>query len=502
MRHTSLTSSLAVLLALASMPWQAAAQSQQTDWEKAFWERAKSHAQSFDSTTRSHFEQMRSNFNAEYADALDGIWKHYEVLPPADNSIKKKPRKAPVAPKPDTAPLKPVDIVPSKIVLPPVSIDPVPLTIPNDPTPTLPDRSRGLSFDFYGTTCEIGDYNFDPIDYNPQSMKLGSEWKKHEADGDMQSLIDDCPRLREALSLCDIGYLWLTEHVAKKIYPSSTDSQAFLTSYLLNQTGYDVKLGLTDKGLTLLYNTDLPVYGCCSVNFNGRKYYVRDSLVERRPIRSYEGLYAANEAIPLRLTPDRMPALDTEMKDTVQYSSKLWVVEPEFKVTVSRPDMKFLADYPWMSWENYLRAPLTDNFRNQVVETMREKVKGLDTFDGVRKLLSYVQYGFNYMTDPQQYGHEKVNFPEENFFYPANDCEDRAILLATLVREIYGLDVVLLHYDGHLSTAIDFRDPTIKGDAINIDGHHYVMCDPTFIGAPIGMSMPNYRNQQPIVYKQ
>ncbi len=164
--------------------------------------------------------------------------------------------------------------------------------------------------------------------------------------------------------------------------------------------------------------------------------------------------------------------------------------------------MEFFADYPWMSWEHYIRAPLSDNFRNEVLPPMREMVSGLSTFDGVRKLLSFVQFGFEYMTDNDQYGHEKVNFPEENFYYPANDCEDRSILFATLVREIYGLDVVLLHYPNHLSTAVDFGDPTIKGDAISLDGRHYVMCDPTYIGARIGMTMDQYRGVMPEVYRQ
>lgn len=62
--------------------------------------------------------------------------------------------------------------------------------------------------------------------------------------------------------------------------------------------------------------------------------------------------------------------------------------------------------------------------------------------------------------------------------------------------------MVFLHYDMHLSTAVDFSDPTIKGDFLNIDGHHYVMCDPTFLGARIGMSMPQYKDKKPEVYRR
>lgn len=504
----NLTTSLLVAAAVAIIPCQAAGQEAQSDWEKAFWERAKEHAKAFDATTRSHFEQMRSNFNAEYADALDGIWKQYEVLPAVQRPQRKDPPKAPVAPPPenpppekDNAPAKPVEIIPAKIVFPPIKIEPVPLTLPDIPRPTLPEGVDGVTFDYFGTTCEIGHYNFDPVDYDSKRMKLGDAWKKIESDNSTEKLINDCLRLRESLSLCDMGYLWLIERIAAEIHPESKDSQVFLTAYILNQTGYDVKLGLTDRGLTLLMNTDLQIYGMYSVKFGNNKYYIREKDLSLRPILSYDGLYAANNAIPLRMVPDRMPQFENQPESTT-YSSKLWLEEPEFTVTVSNPEMHFLADYPQISWEHYLRAPISDNFRQQVIDQLKSKVAGLNTFDGVRKLLSYVQFGFDYMTDNDQYGHEKVNFPEENFFYPANDCEDRSILFATLVREIYGLDVALLHYPNHISTAVDFRDPTIKGDAINIDGHHYVMCDPTFIGAQIGMSQPQYRDIRPEVYKQ
>lgn len=479
-----------------------AAQAQESDWEKAFWQRAKEHAEAFDATTRSHFEKMRSNFNAEYAEALNGIWKEYQVIAPTPRPQRIEPKTPPVAPKEALLPEKPLNVIPEKVVLPPPVVKPIQLTIPDNPCITVAKNVPSMKVDFFETICEIGLYSFEPISYNHDRLLLGDEWKKLESNENTDKLIDDCVRLREALSLCDMGYLWLCETISARIYPQSKDSQAFLTAYLMNQTGYDVKLGLTRKGLTVLMHTDLPLDGQYSIMFSDTKYFVRDKELALLPIRSYEGFYAPSETIPLRIVPDRMPKLDPKRISPVVYSSKQWSSEPEFQVTVSKHEMEFFADYPWMSWEHYIRAPLSDNFRNEVLPPMREMVSGLSTFDGVRKLLSFVQFGFEYMTDNDQYGHEKVNFPEENFYYPANDCEDRSILFATLVREIYGLDVVLLHYPNHLSTAVDFGDPTIKGDAISLDSHHYVMCDPTYIGARIGMTMDQYRGVMPEVYRQ
>lgn len=479
-----------------------AAQAQDSDWEKEFWQTARQHASEFERTTRSHFEQMRGDFNAEYAEALNGVWRIYVVKEPTETPIRKEPDRQPVAPAPDKKPTAPVRIIPERIVTPPSVIPPVPQTRPENPTLTLPDRRDAVKVDFFGVVCDIGSYNLPAVSYNAKEMRLGNEWKKLENNSDIASLLADCLRLREALSLCDVGYLWLCEQVAAKIHPADRDSQIFLTSFLLNQSGYDVKLGLTGKGLTLLMHTDLPVNGSYYLTIDNKRYYIREHELGLKQIVTYDAAYAPGDAIPLRMVPDRMPLLDPERKSTVSYSSKRWTGEPEFTVTVSEPEMEFFKGYPMMSWENYIKAPLSENFRSQVIETLRGRLVGLNTFDGVRKLLEYVQFGFDYMTDTEQYHREKINFPEENFYYPANDCEDRSILFATLVSELYGLDVVFLHYDMHLSTAVDFSDPTIKGDFLNIDGHHYVMCDPTFLGARIGMSMPQYKDKKPEVYRR
>ncbi len=478
------------------------AQAQDSDWEKEFWQTARRHAGEFEQTTRSHFEQMRGNFNAEYAEALNGIWKIYVVKEPTETPIRKEPDRQPVAPAPDKKQAPPVRIIPERIVTPPAVIPPVPLTLPENPTLPLPDRRDVVEVDFFGVACDIGSYRLPAVSYNAQQMRLGDEWKTLENDGNMAALLADCLRLREALSLCDVGYQWLCERVAAKIHPDDRNSQNFLTSFLLNQSGYDVKLGLTKKGLTLLMHTDLPVDGYYYLTIDNKRYYIREAELGLERIVTYDAAYAPGDAIPLRMVPDRMPLLDPDRKSTVSYSSCRWTGEPEFTVTVSKPEMEFFRGYPRMSWENYIKAPVSDNFRSQVIETLRSRLAGLNPFDGVRKLLEYVQFGFDYMTDAEQFHREKVNFPEENFYYPANDCEDRAIFFATLVNELYGLDVVLLHYDMHLSTAVDFGDPTIKGDFLNIDGRHYVMCDPTLIGACIGMSMLQYKDKKPEVYRR
>jgi hypothetical protein len=58
-----------------------------------------------------------------------------------------------------------------------------------------------------------------------------------------------------------------------------------------------------------------------------------------------------------------------------------------------------------------------------------------------------------------------------------------------------GLNVVLLYYPGHLATAVAFSED-VQGDWLSYQGRKYIVCDPTYIGAGVGKTMPKMNNQQ------
>ena len=93
------------------------------------------------------------------------------------------------------------------------------------------------------------------------------------------------------------------------------------------------------------------------------------------------------------------------------------------------------------------------------------------------------------------WGADRAFFAEETLYYPYADCEDRAVLFSRLVRDIVGLDVVLLYYPGHLAAAVEFNEEVL-GDYLLYDKRKYIVCDPTYIGAPVGRTMPNMNNEE------
>ena len=108
--------------------------------------------------------------------------------------------------------------------------------------------------------------------------------------------------------------------------------------------------------------------------------------------------------------------------------------------------------------------------------------------------MNWVQTAFVYEYDDKVWGHDRAFFPEESLFYPYCDCEDRSILFTRLVRDLLGLKCILIYYPGHLASAVKFTE-SVQGDYIQLNGNRFVVCDATYIGAPIGHTMPGVDNK-------
>ena len=120
--------------------------------------------------------------------------------------------------------------------------------------------------------------------------------------------------------------------------------------------------------------------------------------------------------------------------------------------------------------------------------------------EAVNFLLRLVQLSFDYKTDQDQFDREKYMIPDEIFFYEYSDCDDRSIFFATLIRDILGLDVVGLRYSRHLAVADGFSS-IVEGDFHMSDGKKYMVADPTYVHAPVGLTMSNYQNEHPKIVK-
>lgn len=126
---------------------------------------------------------------------------------------------------------------------------------------------------------------------------------------------------------------------------------------------------------------------------------------------------------------------------------------------------------------------------------LQRAIDGMSEREAAGLLLNWVQTAFEYELDDKVWGSDRAFFAQETLFYPFCDCEDRSILFSRLVRDLIGLEVVFIYYPGHLATAVAFNEDG-GGDYVNYKGKKYIICDPTYIHANIGRTMPGMENRQ------
>jgi len=58
------------------------------------------------------------------------------------------------------------------------------------------------------------------------------------------------------------------------------------------------------------------------------------------------------------------------------------------------------------------------------------------------------------------------------------------------------LKVIGLDYPGHIATAVKFNTD-LEGDSVTFNNEKYLVCDPTYVNANIGLCMPDFKDVIP-----
>ena len=304
-----------------------------------------------------------------------------------------------------------------------------------------------------------------------------------------KSLIANCQQAQKDFRLNDWGVFLFVKTAAEALC-NDENSCIVMQQFLLNELGYRAKMARRgDRNQLLLFvATDCMVYGHPYFTKEGLNYYNINGTEACTFYMCNQDSKKAKTPVAMRL--NNVPALNSGVVSR-QRTNKAGNVS--VSVNVSKSLMDFYASMPQCDYGVYAKAPVAGSLAQEVLGTLRPLVQGKSEVDAANLLLNFVQTGFKYATDEEQFGFEKPFFVEELFYYPACDCEDRSVLFGWLVRELLGLDVVYLDYPNHIATAVQFKGD-VKGDFLTVDGKRYTVCDPTYIGASIGMTMPNLRS--------
>lgn len=357
---------------------------------------------------------------------------------------------------------------------------------------------KKVSVNYYGTLMTIGfpeEDNFKVTALNEN--ELAECWKKL-SDPKYDITISNAIKLRDSHRLCDWAYLKFLQAITEKQYGKSNEA-VYMQAYLLTQSGYRVRLAFSNKTnkLYLLVACQYDIYKMTYYKVDGQKFYAIDSD-GAKDLHICPASVDKEKSLSLQIASDQKFAKDLTPKRTL--TSKKGVTAT---VSLNKNNINFFNNYPsayingdaTTRWAAYANTPLEKNVRDALYPQLKEKLEGLSEKDAVGLLLNWVQTAFVYEYDDKVWGGDRVFFAAETLYYPYCDCEDRAILFSRLVRDLVGSNVVLLYYPGHLAAAVNFKD-NVNGDYLMYNNRKYVVCDPTFINAPVGRTMPGMDNQK------
>ncbi|MFC2137116.1 hypothetical protein ACFLTE_02970 [Bacteroidota bacterium] len=349
-------------------------------------------------------------------------------------------------------------------------------------------KKKITSFSFYEEIIEIEHEDISiikPVEtYN--NNVISENWDKLNK-LDFYNCIPQLNQYKKSFGLNDWGYYLLAREFSKNL---TNDNQYYklLLWYLLLKSDYLVKLGYTTNDLLLLipFNTDIfevPYY-----EINNEIYYVFE-MENPGSIKTYVQNYPGAE-IYINPTISNPPIFNTDIKKkNLEYFYK-GQLQP-LTVEINTQLKEFYNSYPLMNLENYFQSEMSDYTKTSLYESIQNKVKNKSEEEAVGYLLNLSQNGFKYMTDNEQFGKEKIFFPDELFYYTYSDCEDRSVFFAYLVKNFLNLNVIGLEYTDHVAVAVNFNEE-VSGNYLNYKGKKYVICDPTYINAPIGKTLPKH----------
>lgn len=467
----------------------------QTDdeWDQ-FLNQSNSQFETFKKKSNQDYEAFRKRINQEYAQFMKAHWGSFDAKPMEDLPWKPEPPKPIVMdpkkrPSADPIPCNP-PIAPKPIVKP-QPIAPIKPRPDNNPNPSLREVT------LFGTQYGLSIDDKHPVKLQSLTESDVAELWEQLNDLYFDRILAECLEHREQHHMCDWAYYQLTKVVAETCCGGPTNEAVVYHMYLLTQSGFKVRIARHEDRLAVLLGSDEKIYRYTYFVLDEGNFYLMDPSLKGQRLYIFDHAFPKEHAFSLSLSQQDFKLVPVGKRTVTsrRYPSVSATVETNKNL------IDFYNTYPLSSeWQYYSAASLSQGLKKTLYPVLREAIKGKTETEAANLLINFVQTGFEYATDDEQFGYERPLFPDETFYYPYSDCEDRSILYANLVRELMGLEVVLLHYPGHLATAVRFKGD-VSGDYLTVDGEKYIVCDPTYIGAPIGMAMPQFKEVNANVVK-
>lgn len=453
--------------------------------------------------TQRDFKVYVEASDQQFSGYLEDNWKAIGLTPPVKRDTTPKPDRLPVAELPTvsggTTPLAQVASPATLPARPAVEDHPTRL----EPTSTGNNLIDGsiVSFDFYGHRLSLASPSRleTRLQGKPGPESIAEYWKKM-SESQYRELQQQIELTTRDLQLNDWGTIQLIGHLAAEVHNRDADSQALLTWFLAIRCGFDARIAYSNNRIYLLLASERPVYGVTYFTIGKHQYYAfnyNDSPRYETPSGSlftYNRQHESGKKLLGFADPASFTGTGNSERRTLAFSFD--GRDHEIRINLMRSTAAYYASYPQLDLDYYAHAGLPVRLARELTSQLQPLLEGKSEQQAVNLLLRFTQTAFQYETDEQQFGAENYLFPQETLYYRYSDCEDRAILFSWLVKNLLGLDVVLVDYPGHVAAAVAFHGK-VEGEAWQLDGKHYVVADPTYINANAGQGMPQFAGTQP-----
>ncbi len=437
----------------------------------------------------------------EWAAYLLKEWENYQAFTGKQMPQRPKPQTVPAyKPAPSTgetatAPT-PIPVADSRGVK---AVQPMPQMVEPIRKPAEAERNmRSASFKFYGRTLTIPyDVALSQCVFPAINQKsIGAFWESASA-ANYTPTVESLLQNKTDLNINDYGYLLIAQQFARSVYPGKDNLARLLTWFVMVRSGYGVRIAYQDADIALLLPALQEIYQLSFLNLSGINYYVYPKLNAGSYYTYDKDYQSTGRMIDFNINaPINFAGRKAYKNYVYQFEDKSYNIQVSYD-----PDLiEFYKDYPLVDLSVYFNAPVSVQAKESLAEALMPIVSTMDEQKAVNFILKFIHDAFPYKTDPEQFGREKFFFAEEMFYYPYSDCEDRSVLFTYLVRETLGLKVVGLEYSDHVAAAVSFTSP-VFGDYLMYENTKFVVSDPTYINAPVGLSMPQYKTVSPVVRK-
>ena len=433
------------------------------------------------------FTTYKEERDKAFSEFLSKEWKAYKASQGLSGYEEDKPQKLPEA-----QPTKPVVV---KKPVPVKKAEPVKkeqvykkIVIPSES-----DKYKSLYLSFYGVELKV---HYDPamrVDSLGSVNQDGiSQAWEDLAKSDYEKTLSEIKQISDKLVLNDWARYLLVDAIATGICKQANEAK-LLSWFLLLKLDYDARVAYQQHRVVLLLPVKGQMFNTVYYTLNQRRYYAIDYYAKGNlgRIKTYENPYeGADKAIGFSvIKAPRFASKEVTKAFHFPYQGENKTV----KMAYNEHLMNFFQSYPQVSYEYYFSSHESEAFERSLMESFSPLVVGKSQSEAVDMLLSFVQHAFAYAVDVKQFNKEKVMFPSETLFYPYSDCEDRAILFSYMTKRLLGVDVVGVKFPNHMATAVALEEK-VKGSYVRANAKAYIVADPTYVNASVGMVMPQFKD--------